>query len=66
MAGARVRDLFTKLTATGKVAIFSWLALCMAVGNTLSHRMLDLLQNTLTSTEKIAFASNRVTRQPNG
>jgi len=42
--------MFTKLTDTSKAAIFSVLVLCMAVGDALLLRMLDLPQNTLTGT----------------
>jgi uncharacterized protein len=40
--------MFTKLADTSKAAIFSVLVLCMAVGDALLLRMLDLPQDTLT------------------
>src|SRR5215204_4780351 len=42
--------MFTKLTDTNKAAIFSVLVLCLAVGDALLLRMLDLSQNTMTGT----------------
>src|SRR5215213_6748258 len=42
--------MFTKLTDTNKAAIFSVLVLCLAVGDALLLRVLDLSQNTLTAT----------------
>src|SRR5215207_4953216 len=42
--------MFTKLTDTNKAAIFSVLVLCLAVGDALLLRVLDLPQNTLTGT----------------
>jgi uncharacterized protein len=42
--------MFTQLTDTNKAAIFSVLVLCLAVGDALLLRVLDLSQNTLTGT----------------
>jgi len=42
--------MFKKLTDTTKAAIFSVLVLCLAVGDALLLRVLDLPQNTLTGT----------------
>jgi membrane protease YdiL (CAAX protease family) len=42
--------MFTQLTNTNKAAIFSVLVLCLAVGDALLLRVLDLSQNTLTGT----------------